>query len=466
VAGMQRLRALVIGSSIGGLLAARVLADHFADVTIVERDRLPTDGPTHRTGVPQSHHLHILLMRGQAIFEQLLPGLRDELLAAGAPRIDSARDLLWRNPAGWAVRYPSGLTKLAFSRDLLDWHVRQRLAAWPSIHTLDGVAVHGLASNGQRVTGVQTSDGVLEADFVVDASGRGSRTPHWLHQLGYAKPEERIVDAHLGYASRLYAKPAGVADDWLAVYVQAAPPTRNRGGVIFSVEGNRWLVTLVGSAAEAPPTSESGFLEFARALPTPLLYDAMRAGSPLTDIIATRSGENRLRLYDKLSRWPNGLVVIGDAACAFNPVYGQGMTVAALEALALSECLRRSAADIGRTFQRQQAKIVALPWALATGEDARYPRTDGAVIDLKTGFLHRYMDHVLALATERQSVRGAMLQVQHMLQPPSALFAPNVLLPVLGRTLGHHGSRLTGQGRGDHRLQSRPGQGLGSGARS
>jgi 2-polyprenyl-6-methoxyphenol hydroxylase-like FAD-dependent oxidoreductase len=429
--------AVVIGGSIAGLLAARVLADHFAQVTVLEADHLPQDGPGRRRGVPQSPHLHILLMRGQAIFEELFPGLKADLLAAGAPEVDSAQDFLWRNPFGWGVRYRSGLTKLAFTRDLLDWHVRQRLLAYSNVSVRQAQQVTGLITRGHAVAGVQLSDRAVDADLVVDASGRGSRMPRWLEASGYAPPEERIVDSHPAYASRLYAPPSSFSGDWRAVYLQAAPPERLRSGVLFSVEGNRWLLSMVGVGGDHPPTDERNFLAFTRGLASPLIYDAIREAEPLSPIALTRTGQNQLRRYDQLRRWPERLIVVGDAACAFNPVYGQGMTVASLEALALQDLLasRRSLDGLARTFQRRLAKIVAMPWSLATGEDARYPSTDGANLDTHTRLLHRYMNRVLRLATQRQDVRHTLLQVQHMLRPPTALFSPRIAINVLWQSL-------------------------------
>jgi len=418
--------ALVVGGSIAGLLAARVAANHFDQVTLLERDQLPETGPDHRRGVPQAHHLHILLMRGQAIFEQLFPGLTGDMERAGAPRIDSAQDLLWRNPAGWGVRYRSGLTKLAFTRDLLDWHVRQHLTNYRQVTVRAGADVTGLEPDAR---GVHLRDGErIAADLVIDASGRGSRAPIWLQALGYEAPVEEVVDAHLGYASRLYRK---TPQDWQAVYLQAAPPLTPRAGVVFSVEADRWLVTLAGTHPQ-PPADDAGFLSFARTLPSPLVHETISTAEPLSPIVSTRSGENRLRHFERLRNWPARFVVIGDAACAFNPVYGQGMTVAALEALALDDCLARG--GVG-SFRHRLARIVALPWALATGEDSRYLGTEGARLDRRTRFLHRYMDHVLALATERVEVRRTMLEVQHMLRPPSALFAPGIAALVAARAL-------------------------------
>ncbi|HET6315729.1 MAG TPA: 2-polyprenyl-6-methoxyphenol hydroxylase-like oxidoreductase [Chloroflexota bacterium] len=326
------------------------------------------------------------------------------------------------------------MTKLAFTRDLLDWNVRQRLLQNPKVRIGEKADVVGLepSADGRGIRGVILNDTIIEADLVVDASGRGSRLPQWLRELGFDAPEEVRVNAHPGYASRLYEPPAGFTTDWRAVYMQAAPPRLPRLGVIFPVEGHRWLVTLAGGGSKHhPPTDEAGFLAFARSLPSPLIYDAIAQARPLTEIATTRSGENRLRRYDRLARWPGGLIVLGDAVCAFNPVYGQGMTVAALQALALQQALGQKPHPDTQGFQKEVAKIVALPWTLATSEDSRYEDTEGALMDRRTRLMHRYMDSVLALATEQVNVRRTLLELQHMLKPPSTLFGPKILSQVL-----------------------------------
>jgi 2-polyprenyl-6-methoxyphenol hydroxylase-like FAD-dependent oxidoreductase len=445
--------AVVIGGSMAGLLAGRILADHFAQVTIIERDRFPQD-PVPRPGVPQARHLHALLMRGREVLEQLFPGLSKELTAAGAIVIEAGADLAWLTPGGWGVNFQSGLTALAFTRALLDWRVRHRLAEYNNVRFLEDYEVTGLIANSshQAVTGITlrlrqgtepNSEQRLEADLVVDASGRNSRLPQWLTALGYPSPAETVINAHLGYASRLYRPPAGFEADWKGIFLQAAPPDNTRAGVLFPVEGGRWLVTLGGGDRDYPPTDEAGFLNFAHSLPSPLLYNAIKDAEPLSPIYGHRGTENRRRHYERLARWPERLVVTGDGACAFNPVYGQGMTTAALGALALDECLREQRRHqpggdligLARHFQRRLAKVNAAPWMLATGEDYRYRGTTGGRPDRVTRLLHRYMDHIFRLSTESVYVRRRFLEVHQMLRPPAALFRPGVILRVLWQAL-------------------------------
>ena len=434
--------AVVLGGSLAGLLAARVLADHFDQVTVIERDAYPetTDA---RKGIPQANHVHGLLVRGRQILEELFPGVQDEMIAAGAPVVDIANEIAWLTPAGWGVRFPSELMVLAFTRPLLDLHVRRRLAKNPRVRILDNTDVLRLISDSKtnHLAGVlicprasQTDRRVakeLRADLVLDATGRASRAPRWLEDLGYEPPEEIVIDAHLAYASRLYRIPENVDGGWECAYVQAAPPDEKRGAILFKVEDKRWLVTLIGRAGNTPPGDEAGFLEFARSLRVSTIFDAIRNAEPLTPIKTHRATQNRLRRYERAKRLPDNFLLLGDAVCAFNPVYGQGMTTAALGALALRQCLREGNGNLSRRFQKRIAKVNAAPWLLATGEDYRYRETVGGSPTLMTRFMHRYMDHVVQLATRSVPVRKVLLLAFNMLVPPTALFHPKVSCRVL-----------------------------------
>jgi 2-polyprenyl-6-methoxyphenol hydroxylase-like FAD-dependent oxidoreductase len=443
--------AIVIGGSMAGLLAARVLAAHFDHVTILERDSFP-DEPAFRKGVPQARHLHVLLGRGQQLIEQYFPGMLAELAAAGAPTIMWPTEMLWLMPAGWCERFAPGTPFFSMSRDLLDWHVRRRLATSPRVTFLPEHDVTGMLASpdGTTITGVQhrargedaggpRPTEQLLADLVVDASGRGSHTPRWLEARGYAPPEETRINAFLAYASRCYAPPEGFQADWKGLFFNAKPPGIPRGGALFPVEGGRWLVTLAGIGGEAPPIDDDGFLAFARTLRSPILYEAIRHARPLSPVAGYRRTDNQLRHYERLQRWPERLLVTGDAACAFNPIYGQGMSVAALDALALHRCLRAQertcpAGDLSglaRRFQRAVAAASATPWLMATGEDLRYPTTEGARPGLATRLLQRYLDRVNMAATHHVGVNQAFGQVLNLLAPPRTLFRPDVMLPAL-----------------------------------
>jgi 2-polyprenyl-6-methoxyphenol hydroxylase-like FAD-dependent oxidoreductase len=442
--------AVVLGGSLAGLLAARVLADHFEHVTLIERDIYP-DTPETRRGIPQANHVHGLLLRGRQVLEELFPGLQDEMIAEGAPLLDMANDISWFTRAGWGIRFPSDFKVLAFTRPLLDFHVRRRISENPKVEIMDNTEVLRLLPDlvGNGVSGVlvcpRAADGdrrvakSISADLVVDATGRASRAPRWLTELGYEAPEETVVNAHLGYASRLYRIPENFNGDWTCAYVQPAPPERKRGAILFRVEGNRWLVTLIGGGREYPPSDDAGFLEFARSLPVSTIYDAIRSAQPITPIKTHRATENRLRRFDRAKQLPENFLLLGDAVCAFNPVYGQGMTIASLGALTLRNCLRHqerlhadgSFTGLSRRFQKQLAIVNKAPWLLATGEDYRYRETDGGSPTLMTKFMHRYMEHVLELSTRVIAVRKVLMEVFNILAPPTTLFQTRVLFRVL-----------------------------------
>ena len=244
------------------------------------------------------------------------------------------------------------------------------------------------------------------------------------------------MNAFLGYATRLYRPPRSFRADWKGLHIQAAPPDHPRGGVVIPVEGGHWLVTLTGGDGDYPPTDEAGFLDGARTLRIPDLYEAITDAEPLGPIVGYRATENRLRHYERVRRWPEGLVALGDAVCALNPVYGQGMTTAALGAEVLDRCLRRSRAPqcirpgTGRKFQRELARTIAAPWLLATGTDYRFRRTEGPPRRRSTRMMHRYVDALTRLATRNTGVRRRLMEVLHLLRPPAALFGPSILGPM------------------------------------
>jgi len=451
--------AAVIGGSMAGLLTARALSDHFERVTIIERDRLP-ERPEPRKGAPQARHLHALMNRGLRILNSFFPRLQDELVARGALVIDMAHDMTWLTPAGWGVNFPSDIAIMGCSRDLLEWCVRQELLAIPQVQFVNGCSVCGLVptDDGNGIQGVRvqrrdvpgSAEQMIEAELIVDASGRGSRASQWLLALGHAIPEEIVIDASLGYTSRVFRRHGKLPDGRYGAYVQPAPPYNNRGGVLFPVEGDRWILTLAGYGGDYPPTDEAGFMNFMRSLRSSIIYDAIKDATPLSEIYSYRATENRLRCYDKLSRMPDGFVVVGDAACAFNPVYAQGMTAAALGALVLHECLteqrkrRRDGSLFGFSlrFQKKLAKVNSAPWMLATSEDLRVPGVTGGTPDRITHFMQHYVDRVVALSTESAAVRDGLLRVFNLLEGPQTLFHPRIVVRVVRRVLKESMRRL------------------------
>jgi 2-polyprenyl-6-methoxyphenol hydroxylase-like FAD-dependent oxidoreductase len=438
----------VIGGSIGGMLAARVLADHFDKVTIVERDYFPP-GSENRPGVPQARHLHFFLKRGLAVMDELYPGVRPDLLAAGGHLVDQGDDFRILYRSGWSPKKRIGLEMITFTRPLLESTMRRHASANPKIRFIEGFEVAGLVADesGTGVGGVrlvprkrtdETEEQILNADLVVDSSGRMSPAPQWLQELGYEAPEDTVVDAFWGYATRIYEPPPNFKEDWKILLLMNRPPYQPRAGIIQPIEGNRWLVTIAGVMHDFPPTDEEGFLQFAKSLSSPELFKTIEHAKPLSRISGYRKTENRLRGYHDLSRMPKGFVALGDSVCGTNPVYGLGMTLTALEALELRKAL--NASNGGRTldalkFQKAVAKLTAGPWALCTGEDLRWPATKGGQINAQVKFMHWYLEHVFQLIPENPEVYRRFQEVNHMLKGPEALFHPAVLGPVLRRAL-------------------------------
>ena len=456
--GPEGRHAVVVGAGMGGLLAGRVLAQRFERVTVLERDALAPqpgspDAP-RRKGVPQGRHLHSLAARGWEILERFFPGLDAELAGAGCPRLDQAADAITELPVGRLPRFRSGITMRAASRGLLEERIRRRVEAEPAVRFLSGREVVGLETGEDgAVSGVRTRlrDGtagdtteVVGADLVVDASGAGSRAPRWLAGLGYEAPEEEVVDARLGYATRWYRVPDGFTGDWKGISILPGWPHSPRGGTMRRVEGGLWTVVLVGIGGDYPPTDEEEFVEFARSLHSPAIHDAIKDAEPVSPVYGYRRTANRRRRYDR-ARLPENFLVLGDAACVLNPSYGSGMTAAALSAEALDACLQRPphrASDdlaglrgLGRRFHKAQVRAVAPCWTLTANSDRQWASANPDALGPARKVLHRVSEEVMGLAVEREDVARALLETKNLLKPPSALLRPGILLPALWRAV-------------------------------
>jgi 2-polyprenyl-6-methoxyphenol hydroxylase-like FAD-dependent oxidoreductase len=446
----QMRHAIVIGGSMAGLWTARVLTDHFDRVTVIDRDRFP-EKPEVRKGVPQANHLHLLLARGRQILDQLFPGLTDELDTYGGSSIDLSEDAAFLLRSGWTPRFHSGILSYGSSRFLLEWGVQRRLAANPRVQFIESAEVTRLLSDEarSRVTGVRVryrrgreGESDMQADLVVDTSGRGTDTPIWLEALGYERPQETVVNSFLAYATRWYRRPANYPARWRLLFINGRAPDVPRGGAIYAVEGDQWIVTLGGAAHDYPPTDEAGFLEFARSLLTSALYEAIKDAEPISPIYGYQRTANQLRHFERLARWPDNFVVMGDAACAFNPLYGQGMSVAAMGALALDECLRRGRGPgMAQRFQKRLAKVTEGAWLLATGEDFRYPTTEGGQRTPMTRFSHWYIDQVMLAMPASMEIARVFTEIAHLLKPPTALFHPGIVAETLRYMLANRGKK-------------------------
>ncbi len=426
--------AIVIGSSMAGLLAARVLSNHFERVTILERDEFPAPGEP-RKGVPQGRHAHGVLATGWRIMQRLFPGFETELLEAGAQIGDSTGDGLWFQQGGYLAQTDGHLPVICLSRPLLEERVRERVLTLDNVQVQTNADVNRLVSpDRERVTGVRIATGtsaeVLEADLVVDASGRGSRSGAWLEALEYAKPEVSEIRIDMGYASRVYCRKPTDLNGNTHLIMTGKAPHQKRSGVMLAQENNHWIVTLIGMFSDHCPTDEAGFLEFARSLPTPELYDVIANAEPRSEISSYRYPSSLRRHYERLAQFPEGYLVLGDALCSFNPAFGQGMTVAALEAQALEVSLAGGLEGLWRRFIRRASKIVDIPWTLSASADLAYPETQG-----KRGpevkIINAYIGRLLEAAWSDPKLVVAFHQVSNLVKPPSSLFAPSIAWRVL-----------------------------------
>ena len=440
--------ALVVGAGIGGLLTARVLADHFDRVTILDRDALP-QGPEPRKGVPQGRHLHSLAVRGSEVLEALFPGLDDELARAGGPAVDQAKDTITETPAGRLPRFESGIVMRAVSRDLLEWKVRRRLQEFPDIELVPNREATGLLYDKSvgAVTGVRTRDrsvGLAEKDFaadlVVDAGGQASRSSRWLKDIGYAEPPETFVDAGLGYATRWYKVPEDFRGDWKSLAVLPGWPEAPRGGSLRQVEDGLWTVVMIGIGEDhQPPTDPEGFLNFARSLSSPVIAEAIAGAEPASRVHGYRRTANRRRHYERMHNFPQNFLVAADAACTMNPSYGQGVTNAALSARALKKVLakwnRRDLDGLGNMFHKRQARVLAPSWTTTVSSDSQWAAGSLDELGPLGRRLHGVSGEVMRLATEKPPVARTLLEVKNLLRSPRTLLRPGILLPALGRML-------------------------------
>ncbi|MEU6313974.1 FAD-dependent oxidoreductase [Streptomyces sp. NPDC047014] len=431
--------AVVIGGSMAGLLAAAVLAEH-ARVTIIDADALP-EGPVPRRGLPQARHVHVMWSGGARAIERILPGITDDWTAAGALRRSLPADLVTMTAQGWIPRRPEMQFSISCSRDLLDAVVRARVTALPGVSTLQNSRVRALEGSAARITGVRVDTPEeegrsLAADLVVDASGRGSRSPAWLQALGVRGIRQAEVDSGLVYATRIFEAPAGAHEaGFPIVNVQSDPrvPVPGRTATIVPIENGQWQATLSGTRGGRPTGDPDAFIPFARSLRDPIVGRLLEGRKPLSDVAVTRGNANR-RIFFEKAALPDGFFAVGDSVATFNPLYGQGMTVAAQGLLAVRDLLRVAGIvppGLGRAAQRAIAPQVATAWDLATSQDILYPGATGMRPRTGAGLLNAYVSRLMTGATTREALTAAFLQVITMSSGPTHWLRPSVVWHVL-----------------------------------
>ncbi|MFJ9004056.1 FAD-dependent oxidoreductase [Streptomyces canus] len=423
-------RAVVIGASLAGLLAARALHETFEEVVVLDRDTLP-EGPEPRRGVPQGGHVHGLLTRGMQEMDEMFEGLTAELIDFGAPAFDVQEEMHWWVDGRLLATGSSGMTVLGAGRPLLETAIRRRVAALPNVDIRPEAAVTDLVTtpDGTRVIGVRAIAAgeeitIDDANMVVDASGRGSRTRHWLGRLGYPEVEEQRIETQVTYVTRRYRRAPDQLDGRYGTAI-AAYPGSTRGGFALAQENDAWALSISGSFGAVPPMDDDGMAAWAAEMDCQDVATLLRTSAPLGDPVKMRYPASTRWRYDRMTRFPAGFLVTGDAMCSFNPIYGQGMTVAALEATILGRLLKDGSDDVADQFFTESAAVLDVPWTTVAANDLRFPDAvgDRSVLDPEPG---AYLDRLRAAAVSDPVLATAFLRVTQLMDTPAALFKPEI----------------------------------------
>ncbi|WP_211830250.1 FAD-dependent oxidoreductase [Kistimonas asteriae] len=443
-------RAVVIGGSVAGLVAAKAIAPFFEEVILLEKDTLNDENGLHK-GVGQGAHAHVLLPSGVELLKQLLDLPSIDLEAFGLVPADTASELKWFQFGVWKTRFHSGIDMGWCYRSRFEWQVRQSVLAVDNIRIESPARVTGLfmSASGHHVAGVcykvpgsENADIThkLAAELVIDASGRGTHTPRWLENAGIARVVQDEISVQVAYTTRRFRFPPAVSDalDWKVLSIYAEPPNDRRGGLIYPIGSNEWMATLVGGGGEVAPMALDGYLDFAQSLPQPDIYRVLKQAIPVGEPCSYRCPGSLWRRYDRMEQWPGHFVVIGDAVCSFNPIYGQGITAALKDVQALRSVLEKSTADLSASSMMQLQKMIArgkaVPWHMAACPDFIYPETRGKR-PLCLGMTNGYLKALMKLAGRDRVVHQRFIEVFTYLKSPLVLLAPGIMVKVLGQKL-------------------------------
>jgi 2-polyprenyl-6-methoxyphenol hydroxylase-like FAD-dependent oxidoreductase len=437
IAGMTKsTQAVVMGASMAGLLAACAMSETFDRVVVVERDHLPDDA-SDRRGVPQGRHLHGLLAGGLVALNNLFPGFEADVLAAGAVRSDMQSDIHWWIDAHLIKPAPSGIIGVSCSRRLLEHTVRERVKALPRVEIIDHCDVHGIVStdDGATISGVRiisraddAESTELPADLVVDATGRASRSSRWLTALGYLAAEETRIPVDITYVTREYRREPGQLDGRAGTSTGSYPDLPF-GAVLLALEDDTFILTAGGIYGETPPMDDDGLAEFAAKLPTRDFADFLHTATRISEPLKTHYPVSVRKHYERVTNFPAGYLVVGDALCSFNPIFGQGMSVAAAEAVFLRDLLRSGGADLASDFFAGAAEIIDVPWLIAVNADLRYPQAKVAQSDDDKA-LDEYLRLVYRAASVDSTVGTAIVRVINLLDTPERLLEPAMVAHV------------------------------------
>ncbi|WP_233512649.1 FAD-dependent oxidoreductase [Micromonospora deserti] len=433
-------RVVVLGGSITALFAASALSEGYREVVLVDRDELLGVREARR-GAPQGRHINGLIARGARALEDLFPEITAQMVTAGCPLTDLAGTVRWYFNGKPLRQTRAGLTNVAARRPVMEAHVRERVAALENVTFLEKHDIIGLvfSADKSRVVGARVQrhgagnrEEILTADLVVDATGRGSRTPVWLEEQGYPRVAEEGTKIGLGYATRHYKlryDPFGTDHSIVCV----ASPDSPRGAIFTKSDGNKVELTTYGIMGDHPPLDPEGFNQFVKSLAAPEIYEGIADAEPLDDPVLFKFPTTLRRRYERMSRFPDGLLVLGDAVCTPNPVFAQAQTLAALEALALRELLRRGEAPQSREFMRTVGQIIDPAWDMTEAINLTFPEVEGKRTR-KVQLMHAYMKRLQLAATKDASLTEAFMRSAGLVDPLESLMRPGVVWRVMRHT--------------------------------
>lgn len=432
-------QAIIIGGGIAGKLIAAAISPYFHSVRILEKDAKPESQTTIRNGVQQAHHLHLLLHAGDHALERLFPGFQEDMVKHGSIKIDSLNDLAWFHHGVWKLRFPSNNFTFLQTRTLLESYIEERVKQIGNVTYQYGIKVQSflLSEDGSKVCGVEvlheSKPKRIKGDLVIDTSGAASFTRGWLEKQGRTVPKE-TVEIGLCYATRKYTLSEPPKHFKIKI-LYPDPAKETLGGTLSMVENNQCIVTINGYLNTLNPVDvkdSEGFLKMTEKLPLPDIFKELQNGTSISDTAIYQVPQIQWRHFEKVDL-PDGLLVAGDAICRINPVFGQGMSIAALEALAIGDYFATTS-HIGpmKKLQKQLAKIISPVWSMVLCEDFRYSDVKGKK-PFGLTFQQWYVKKIFLLSAKNQAIYKDLVRVMNLVGPATILFKPSTLKEVFNR---------------------------------
>ncbi len=436
----NRIHATVVGGSMAGLIAARVLSNHFEKVTIIEKD-IVNNEPETRKGQSQTKHIHLLLVQAMNTLSHYFPDLKEELLANGALELDVGNDYNWYSYGGIKKKGKTGITALTMSRPLLEYHVKKGVVSMGNIVIQDNTKVKEIhiKNNVVRALSIEKEGKreELKTDFIVDASGRGSKSFKWLKQHGYEIPQESKIKIDITYVTVLFKrKKVALGQKLEVISYSPEAPKEKLGVVMMPIEDDRWVLTLIGMRGAIPPQNDQELIMFLKKLPIKGIYDIVSETDRLTEFMVYKYPNSVRRHYEKLKNFPGSYIVLGDTISSFNPMYAQGMASSIFQAKILDEVLGQITSNdhIFKPYISKVTKIIEALWTAGAYEDFKYPETEGKK-PIAANLVNNYMKTLQKAANNDAELFKEILEVAGFLKPGMKLFRPKILWKVFRKNL-------------------------------